>query len=178
MNCISHFSINQQYQIQYCGLLSSSDLSSNIPDFLTQFATITMHNLDDTIFHRHLSSCQHDIIPSTFLKEVLPVISPAVLTIINLSLTSGCVPVILRQPLSSRIKKKLAVIHPFQTILDPYQNYLTFAKYSFKLLKGIHFFEKFLAFANNTALKLLCLESNEQMTNEFPTVTLHENYAG
>ncbi|KAI3372987.1 hypothetical protein L3Q82_023427, partial [Scortum barcoo] len=37
-------------------------------------------------------SCPGDIIPTKFLREILPAISPCLLSIVNQSLSSGCVP--------------------------------------------------------------------------------------
>lgn len=68
------------------------DPPSSVSNLLTHFAPITMQNLIETISHLRLSSCNLDILPPKFFLEVLPVISPAVLTIINMSLTSGYVP--------------------------------------------------------------------------------------
>lgn len=56
------------------------------------FYLIFTTDLIDLVTHMHTSSCPADIIPPKLIKEVLPVISTWLLSIINNSLLSGCNP--------------------------------------------------------------------------------------
>ncbi len=62
------------------------------PILLTELCPISAPDLFDMISHLHPPSCPTDIIPTKFLKEVLPVIAPCLLSIVNQSLSSGCIP--------------------------------------------------------------------------------------
>ena len=93
---------------------------SRITNLLTHFAPITMETLVETISHLRLSSCNLDILPPKFFLEVLPVIGPAVLNIVNMSLTSGCVPDQFKtasvQPLLKKPDLNPAVLNNFRPI--------------------------------------------------------------
>ena len=80
-----------------CPVLTSS---------LTHFNLISLATLEETISQMKSSSCQLDIIPTKFLKEVLPTISSSILNIVNLSLSSGLFPSKLKSALVQPLLKK------------------------------------------------------------------------
>ena len=69
-----------------------SDLSSPQLNTLCVFKEITIQELPDTTAHMTPSSSLLNIIPTKFLLEVLDIVAPCLLSIINSSLFSGCGP--------------------------------------------------------------------------------------
>ena len=59
---------------------------------LCQFRTISLEELIPIVSHMHPSTSPGDTIPTSLLKAVFNSLSPYILTIINSSLSSGCVP--------------------------------------------------------------------------------------
>lgn len=92
---------------------------------LNQFEPTTLLTLTKTISHMKPSSCQLDIIPTSFLKEVLETIGPTVLSILNNFLVSGVFPSSFKHALIQPILKKPG--------LDPHLlvNYRPISKLSF-----------------------------------------------
>ena len=78
---------------------------------LSQFQPISLTSLTDVVSHLRSTNCPSDCVPSRLLKEVFDSIGTTVLTLINTSLTSGCIPAAFKN----------AVVHPLikKKNLDP-----------------------------------------------------------
>ncbi|KAF7649941.1 hypothetical protein LDENG_00133700, partial [Lucifuga dentata] len=94
--------------------ISSNMESSNLvslplvpsPTHLNEFTTISLEDLYSVVSHMRLSSCELDILPSKFFKEVLHVIASCLLKIVNSSLSSGIVPKCFKQTSIQPLLKK------------------------------------------------------------------------
>uniref|UniRef100_A0A8C7J2W3 Reverse transcriptase domain-containing protein n=1 Tax=Oncorhynchus kisutch TaxID=8019 RepID=A0A8C7J2W3_ONCKI len=80
------------------------DLGSR--ETLKFFITISLDTLIKIIMASQPSSCVLDPIPTKLLKELLPVLSPPMLNIINNSLSTGCVPPSLKVAVIKPLLKK------------------------------------------------------------------------
>ena len=59
---------------------------------LLEFKTIPLVELEEVIKASKLTTCILDPLPSKFLEKRLPTLGPAILSIMNLSLSTGIVP--------------------------------------------------------------------------------------
>ena len=57
-----------------------------------EFKTIPLGELEKVIEALNLTTCMLDPIPSKVFKELLPTVGPAILSLVNLSLSTGIVP--------------------------------------------------------------------------------------
>uniref|UniRef100_A0A4W5PSW4 Reverse transcriptase domain-containing protein n=1 Tax=Hucho hucho TaxID=62062 RepID=A0A4W5PSW4_9TELE len=80
------------------------DLESR--ETLTFFSTISLDTLMKIIMASKPSSCILDPIPTKLLKELLPVLGPPMLNIINSSLSTGCAPNSLKVAVIKPLLKK------------------------------------------------------------------------
>uniref|UniRef100_A0A669B2I4 Reverse transcriptase domain-containing protein n=1 Tax=Oreochromis niloticus TaxID=8128 RepID=A0A669B2I4_ORENI len=71
-----------------------------------QFQPVSYSALKDIIDHLKISGSPHDILPSRFFKEALHVIGPCILSLLNASLSSGCVPSVFKHAVVQPIMKK------------------------------------------------------------------------
>ena len=114
----------------------SPDVASGSPKpSFCSFKLISLSTLQDTIAHMKSTSCPLDPIPTRLLKEILPTVSPHILSIVNSSLSSGSVPVPFKTATVSPLLKK--------TNLDPstLSNYRPISKLPFlsKVLERVVF---------------------------------------
>uniref|UniRef100_A0A3B3B5V6 Reverse transcriptase domain-containing protein n=1 Tax=Oryzias melastigma TaxID=30732 RepID=A0A3B3B5V6_ORYME len=70
---------------------------------MAQFQPINSKELQDILCQLNSSSCCLDILPTSFFKKVSKILEPALLQIVNLSLTSGVFP----EPLKTAVIKPL-----------------------------------------------------------------------
>ncbi len=98
------------------------------PAFLSHFETLSLCTLKDTIAKWKPSSSPLDVMPARLLKEVFNSVGPMILSIVNSSLSTGCV--------FSGLK--LAVVHPL--FKKPSLNPLDFS--NFRPISKLPFFLK------------------------------------
>ena len=89
---------------------SSSIIPLPIPfkrsPILNCFLPISLHELTEIVSSMRISSSPLDILPTTLLKQVFCSISSPLLSIINSSLSSGCVPSYFKQAVVQPLLKK------------------------------------------------------------------------
>lgn len=73
---------------------------------LNQFHPDSLHTLKGIIDHLKHSNAVHDIHPSRIIKDGFNVIGPHILSLISLSLLSGCVPAAFKHAVVQTILKK------------------------------------------------------------------------
>ena len=103
------------------------------PSILDSFSPISMQELTDLVRSMRSSSSPVDILPTSVLKNALECIGPCLVSIINSSLQSGCVPAYFKHAVVQPLLKK--------TNLDPYSpnNYRPISKLPFisKILEKV-----------------------------------------
>ena len=111
---------------------------------LSQFSLISSEDLSRIVSHMHPSSSPADSIPTTLLKDVFSCLSPFILSIINSSLATGCVPDHFKHAIIQPLLKKPS--------LDPlvHSNYRPISKLTYisKLLEKV-VCNQLLLFLNN-----------------------------
>ncbi|KAF7650313.1 hypothetical protein LDENG_00127740 [Lucifuga dentata] len=92
------------------GIVSFPNFSTN--DFLHQpllldnFAPVSLQDLHNIVHSMPSSTCSLDILPTSFLKNIFHVIGPCLVSIINISLETGSVPVYFKKALVQPLLKK------------------------------------------------------------------------
>ncbi len=70
------------------------------------FDHISLHTCKDIIAHLKPTFCHHDFIPSRFLKQIVDIIGPDLLSFINICLSTGTVPDCLKHASVTPLLKK------------------------------------------------------------------------
>ena len=91
---------------QLSAIVREPSESPVLSSYLNNFNLISLETLEKTIFCMKTSSCQLDVIPTRFMKEVFPTIGPNLLLIVNRSLSSGLFPSGLKSALIQPLLKK------------------------------------------------------------------------
>uniref|UniRef100_A0A669B0J7 Reverse transcriptase domain-containing protein n=1 Tax=Oreochromis niloticus TaxID=8128 RepID=A0A669B0J7_ORENI len=73
---------------------------------LNQFNPVSLPTLKGIVDHLKNSNAAHDILPSRIIKDGFNIIGPCILSLINLSLLSGCVPAAFKHAVVQPILKK------------------------------------------------------------------------
>jgi hypothetical protein len=88
---------------------SRSDLTNgekSCDPFLTYFEPITENEMENIIRKAASKSCQLDPVPTWLLKDCVGILLPVIMKIVNLSLSTGTVPKILKEAILSPLLKK------------------------------------------------------------------------
>lgn len=93
-------------QLASCNV--SADMSVNVirPVMLDHFEPISFSLLTDVFQHMRPTNCPLDIFPTRLLKEVLHIIGPSLVILMNSCLSAGCVPVVFKHAIVRPLLKK------------------------------------------------------------------------
>ncbi len=76
------------------------------PAVFDQFEPVTLSSLSEVVKHLRPASCPLDSIPAHLLKEVFNTVGSTILTLVNTSLSSGCVPDVFKHAVVQPLIKK------------------------------------------------------------------------
>ena len=81
---------------------------SSVSSIFTPFSTPLFHSEIDNLLSQFFDSyCDLDPVPTTVLRQISNDISPTILSIVNLSITTGTFPSTLKSSIISPLSKKL-----------------------------------------------------------------------
>ena len=107
---------------------SFTDVSPPYRDTLSIFTPISLPELLKIISNMRVSSSPLDIIPTKFLIEIKECIGPHLLTILNSSLSAGCVPDYFKTACIQQSSKNLDLIPLSSIVFARSQSYLSSLK--------------------------------------------------
>ena len=90
----------------HAGVAINSMDESHVNSSLTTLEPVTLSELEKIIMKAPSKSCVLDPIPTWLLKKVLAAVLPAIMTITNTSLSTGCVPSSLKKAIITPVLKK------------------------------------------------------------------------
>ncbi len=81
-------------------VITDPPIFSFCPAVFQQFEPVTFSHLSDIVKQSY--KLPHDCIPARLVKDVFDTVGPSVVSLVNTSFSSGCVPADLNMPLFNR----------------------------------------------------------------------------
>lgn len=109
----------------YLVMFHISETKAN--SILSNFNTIILETFTNLVISSKSTTCVLDVIPTKLFKELLPILAPPMLNIINHSLSTGLVPYAFKTAIINLLLKKTD-LNP-EVLTDQFQTFLFYPKY-------------------------------------------------
>ncbi len=87
-------------------VITDSPIFSFCPAVFQQFEPVTFSHLSDIVKQLRPTNCPLDSIPARLVKDVFDTVGPSVVSLVNTSLSSGCVPAVFKHAIVQPLLKK------------------------------------------------------------------------
>ncbi len=87
-------------------VIIDSPIFSFCPAVFQQFEPVTFSHLSDIVKQLRPTNCPLDSIPARLVKDVFDTVGPSVVSLVNTSLSSGCVPAVFKHAIVQPLLKK------------------------------------------------------------------------